>query len=97
MQNKKNCWEVLKCGREEGGDKSDELGICPASQLSIYDGLNKGKNAGRFCWVVAGTFCDGSVSGSHAQKLIDCLDCEFLQQVSQEQERYFILNPPKNK
>ena len=26
-----NCWEVKKCGREPGGAKVAELGVCPAS------------------------------------------------------------------
>jgi hypothetical protein len=30
---KLNCWEVKKCGREPGGVKVKELGVCPASEL----------------------------------------------------------------
>lgn len=26
-----NCWEYFKCGREPGGSKVDELGVCPAA------------------------------------------------------------------
>jgi len=25
-----NCWEFMKCGREKGGAKATDLGICPA-------------------------------------------------------------------
>jgi len=45
-----NCWEVKKCGREFGGIKSQELGVCPASIQSKVDGINHGKNGGRACW-----------------------------------------------
>ncbi len=60
---KLNCWEYMKCGREPGGEKADELGICPAAADSSFDGLNRGKNAGRICWAVAGTFCSGETQG----------------------------------
>jgi len=26
---RKNCWEVLKCGREPGGYRVSEAGVCP--------------------------------------------------------------------
>ena len=56
---RQNCWEFFGCGRETGGEKVRELGECPASTDASADGLNNGKNAGRICWAVAGTLCDG--------------------------------------
>ena len=53
---RQNCWEYMKCGRQPGGDKVVDLGVCPAAEDNSYDGLNRGKNAGRFCWAGAGTF-----------------------------------------
>ncbi len=47
---RKNCWEVKKCGRQPGGEKVDELGVCPAAVPNEYDGTNKGNHGGRFCW-----------------------------------------------
>jgi two-component system NtrC family sensor kinase len=55
------CWEYMKCGR----DKDCSL-KCPAYP-----------NLGRVCWAVAGTFCEGKVQGTFAQKLEDCQKCEF--------------------
>ncbi|MGD8654719.1 MAG: hypothetical protein PVG28_01325, partial [Desulfobacterales bacterium] len=54
-----NCWEFMKCGREPGGAKAAEYGTCIAATDSSYAGINTGKNAGRICWAVAGTCCDG--------------------------------------
>ncbi len=28
---KLNCWDFKKCGRQSGGEKAHELGVCPAS------------------------------------------------------------------
>ena len=61
-----NCWEILKCGRERHGDKVDELGECEAAKESF----------GHSCWIVAGTFCGGVVSGTAAQKSMDCVSFE---------------------
>jgi hypothetical protein len=41
---KRNCWEVMNCGREVGGTKVDALGVCPASRLIEFDGINNGIN-----------------------------------------------------
>ena len=40
-----------------------------------------GISAGRTCWVVAGTFCDGEVQGTFGQKLKDCTLCDFFRLV----------------
>ena len=80
-----NCWEVKHCGREPGGQKTGELGVCPASIENRTDGINRGKNGGRSCWVVAGTFCGGKVQGAFAAKLANCTLCEFYKQIAQEE------------
>ena len=82
---KLNCWEALECGREPGGVKVAELGICPASVDTEADGLNGGHNAGRICWATAGTFCGGKVQGTFAQKEIVCISCSFFQRVKEEE------------
>ena len=82
---KMNCWEFLKCGREPGGDRVEELGVCPAAGDPAYDGLNSGKNGGRICWAVSGTFCNGVVQGSFAEKRMSCLSCDFFAKVREEE------------
>ena len=86
---KKNCWEFKKCGREKGGVKSIELGICPASSEERVNGMNEGTNGGRICWVLAGTLCKGEIQGTFALKLENCLKCDFYKQVSEEDGRQY--------
>ncbi len=82
---KKNCWEVMKCGREPGGKNAGEFGVCPATTDERLDTVHSGKNAGRACWVIAGTFCEGKVQGTFARKYKDCSLCEFFRQVRAEE------------
>jgi len=39
------------------------------------------QSAGRICWKVAGTMCEGCVQGTSAKKLGDCTKCDFYQKV----------------
>ena len=80
-----NCWEYKKCGRQPGGKKSGELGVCPGASDTSFSGINRGKNGGRICWAIAGTFCGGRVQGSFAQKRRSCLECDFYKRVQQEE------------
>ncbi len=89
---KQNCWEVMKCGKETVGNDSffSEDGTCPASTELYMDGVNDGKNAGRACWVVAGTFCGDEVQGDNVSKIKTCLECEFYRHVQEEEGDKFI-------
>jgi hypothetical protein len=80
-----NCWDVKKCGRQPGGAKVAELGVCPAAVEQRLNGANSGKNGGRACWAIAGTLCGGKVQGSFAAKLANCTACEFFQTVQREE------------
>ena len=82
---KLNCWEFTKCGRQAGGSKVSELGICPASTEKKLDGVNFGINGGRACWAIAGTLCGGEIQGTFASKLYNCLECDFYQLVRKEE------------
>ena len=81
-----NCWEYMKCGREPGGTKVDEFGICPAAADISFDGINSGICGGRICWAVAGTFCDGKVQGTFAEKRESCMSCSFYKTVQEEEK-----------
>lgn len=91
MDAKKNCWEIKKCGREPGGVKAAEFGICPAADERRADGIHEGKNGGRCCWVIAGTLCKGAeAQGSYLEKFCsDCHNCEFYSIVKREEEPRF--------
>lgn len=64
-----NCWEYMKCGRNR-----DSALKCPAFP-----------HFGRICWVVAGTYCEGKVQGTFAQKCENCKKCEYYQFAKKEQ------------
>lgn len=61
-----NCWEFKKCGRQKGGAKVAEFGVCPAYP-----------DHGTHCAHIAGTLCGGKVQGSFATKLVNCMQCDF--------------------
>ncbi len=91
---KLNCWEFLKCGREGGGAKADQCGVCPAATETRANGVNGGMNGGRVCWAVTGTLCGGRVQGTFAQKLPVCLaECEFLKTAMKEERKNLELYP----
>ena len=81
----------MNCGRQYGEEKTKELGVCPAASYEKLDGAHGGKNAGRVCWVIAGTMCGGEVQGSFAKKYEDCRKCEFYQRVREEEGSHFLI------
>lgn len=83
---KQNCWEFKACGREPGGSKAHEMGVCPAATITAVDGIHGGVNGGRTCWAVVGTLCDGVVQDTYAQKLHNCIGCAFRSQVEHEEQ-----------
>jgi len=72
---KQNCWEHLGCHKE----------ACPAHGETRLHGVHGGHNSGRACWVVAGTRCGGKVQGDHAQKIGNCMKCDFYLMVAREE------------
>ncbi|MBI5664481.1 MAG: hypothetical protein HZC49_05275 [Nitrospirae bacterium] len=88
---KKNCWEIKKCGREPGGARSRELGVCVAASAMSVDGLNNGSNGGRICWAIAGTLCRGEVTGLFAKNEVSCMACEVFKLVKAEEKADFII------
>ncbi len=95
MSQKQNCWEFQKCGRQPGGKKVTEFGICPTAIDSETDGLNDGKYGGRICWAVAGSFCGSLVQGTIAKDRLSCLSCDFFKKVrAEEGETRFVLLKP---
>jgi hypothetical protein len=85
MKRKLNCWEFKKCGRQPQGHHELDLGVCPAATENALDDIHEGTNSGRACWVVSGTFCQGKVQGTFAQKFKNCEVCDFYQQVRREE------------
>lgn len=93
MLERLNCWEVRQCGREIGGKESWDMGVCPAALEASLEGINGGRNGGRICWAIGGTFCEGKIQGTYAQKQITCLTCSVFKQVQEEEGKTFRLLP----
>jgi hypothetical protein len=82
LASKVNCWEHKGCHKE----------LCPAHSEKRLDGIHGGTNAGRACWVVAGTRCEGVVQGEFAQKIGNCMRCDFYTMVSLEEGALNLMN-----
>jgi hypothetical protein len=74
----------MHCGREPGGRRAAELGVCPAAEFSAADGYLGGRNGGCACAYVAGTFCEGVLQGTYRDKSKECWDCAFYRQLRRE-------------
>lgn len=88
MASGQNCWEYKGCGRQPGGSHVHDLGECPAATHTATDGVNRGHNGGRVCWALAGTLCGGEVQGTMAQKLGNCLRCDFYKGVAAAEQPF---------
>ncbi len=64
-----NCWEFIRCGREEGGINVERLGVCPAYPED-----------GQRCATIDGTFCD-LVKAMHDITHSSCLECPFFNSI----------------
>ena len=63
---RQDCWEFKRCGREKGGAKVNEMGVCPAWP-----------DHGTDCAIVKGTYCGGEVQGDFASKIAHCSKCDY--------------------
>ncbi len=71
-----NCWEFKHCGREAGGAKAAQLGVCPAYP-----------DHGNVCARIAGTLCGGVVQGTFAAKVANCIRCDFFASANYDKHR----------
>ena len=90
MVSKKNCWDLMGCGREVDGENANELGICPAAMDQELTAANSGSCGGRACWKVRVKVGNKTIpQWSHPEK--DCLTCSVFQMVRKEEKDCFIL------
>lgn len=90
LQLKLNCWEYRNCGREPGGRNNGSKGACPAATDTRLDGVHGGKNAGRACWAMGGTLCEGNPQDDFARRFKNCHACEFFKAVVSEEGAGFV-------
>ncbi len=82
---KVNCWEFMKCGKA--------YGECPVTTETRLHQIHGGVNAGRACWVVAGSLCGGVAQGTFSKKFGNCSKCDFYNHVKREEHVRFELTP----
>ncbi len=87
---KLNCWEFKRCGRQFGGEKVADLGLCPAVIEISLGGAHDGEFSGRACWVLEGTFCKGTIQGNCAEKRKECEKCDFYEYVKKQEGSDFL-------
>lgn len=64
-----NCWQFIKCGREED---------CPAPNFERANGFIDGENAGRSCVYIENTICKNENNLSLSEKFRSlCSKCDF--------------------
>lgn len=95
MAARRNCWDVMRCGRGPEGAMVAEQGVCPAATDVSVHGVNGGTNGGRLCWAVAGTLCGGSREGTFAHKELTCYACRFFREVQMEEGDRFAMSRPE--
>jgi len=93
VMKKMNCWEYKRCGRELGGVNSVKQGVCPSAMEARLNGVHEGKSAGRACWIVPNTLCNGARQGSFGDKYGMCVKCGFHLHVKREEGFSYILPP----
>ena len=85
MENPLNCWEYMLCGREPGGTRVKEFGVCPAASDERFNGIHRGLNAGRACWVATGSYRKESSGCIFAEATNNCRSCDFYKIVKGEE------------
>ncbi|MBF0108977.1 MAG: hypothetical protein HQL76_07375 [Magnetococcales bacterium] len=69
-----NCWEVKRCGFDKAGPGDT---VCPAVTWEEADGFLGGRNGGRACFFIPGTFCGKDGPCSTRDKAEICVQCRF--------------------
>jgi methyl-accepting chemotaxis protein len=69
------CWVYKDCGREKGGKREKEMGVCPAWP-----------NHGYSCASVTGTYCGGVIQETFAKKIANCAKCDYFKSTHYDRE-----------
>ncbi|MDH4231675.1 MAG: hypothetical protein OEW04_06555 [Nitrospirota bacterium] len=80
-----NCWEYKKCCSLEDSEGKENFRKCIVPEMTMYDGVHGGKNAGRVCWLIADTTCNSEIQSTFAKKLKHCSVCDFYSHVEKEE------------
>jgi len=83
---KLNCWEAKKCGREPGGSRAEQLGVCKSAIETRTDGFNDGDYGGRVCWAITGSMSRIKAEDTFEINTSNCLLCSFYKTVLLEED-----------
>lgn len=83
IEMKRNCWEFMRCGK--GANVPDGGLQCPAYTEQRLHSVHGGINAGRACWVVNDTKCEGILQGTFQSTYRSCSTCAFYLAVRAEE------------
>ena len=53
--------------------------------MTSSNGINGGKNAGRICWLISNTMCNGEAGASFEEMIKTCRKCDFYKLVKEEE------------
>ena len=89
---KLNCWNFMGCGLRMNGitPNPGDAGLCPVFIDKESDGMHSGRKAGRVCWTVLNTICNGSVQRTYRQKYETCSNCDFYRYVLDDEAANFL-------
>jgi hypothetical protein len=88
MNNKLNCWEFKKCGREPGGKNLSVFGVCSVPVTIGFDNVNNGKNGGRSCWIIRESACEEVMRKCCVQEIRECRQCDFYRFVNETEKKH---------
>lgn len=94
---KKNCWDIKKCGRQQGGENVQTMGTCPAAVSNDFDGVNYGEFGGRFCWAIKDACSGGKPSANRVARLKNCINCMVFKVIQDEEGNGFVMMPSAHK
>ena len=78
-----NCWEFNECKMGQGGTAGS--GMCPVAADTYADGLNKGVNGGRICWMIVESLYRNKIKCCALKQNLSCFQCEFRHKVINEE------------
>jgi hypothetical protein len=52
--------------------------------MTTSNGINGGKNAGRICWLIAHTMCEGETETTFEEMIKICSECDFMSLLSKK-------------
>jgi hypothetical protein len=82
----------MACGRGPDDARPEGVEACRAATERLLDGMNGGRNGGRSCWAVVGSFAMDRHECGNADELA-CIYCDFFRSVVRDELPHLELSP----